>query len=335
VSSRYINVIYQGDRISGYDSAEIIYIPSTYLLKMVDGLNPILWSRSIFLGALFFLLFFPLFFPASLAFPFDQSTILTGLHFDGNTEDFTGNFTYTASSPQFTDDAISGEAWRGDVEQGQFLFAKGITLRHDQDFSVVCWAKTSQQDEQTLLGFSTDGFYSYQVLFRDSDQDDMTFYPAFNPADGRGCRAPSQTAVSDGKWHFYVGVRDGKQDKSLIYVDGVLEGTGSGCGTSDLVDGEIRWFTRNSNTKEHLAYRNWGGIADECMIILEVLPSEEIKELYGSQRTASSYLLSDSSFRSSSSTLSPIWFIIVGIGVFLSLTAVFLLRRIFLKRKKR
>jgi len=312
------------------------------------------WKMLPFFCFLFFFLFFPTF---SFSFPFDNSTILTGLHFDGNKEDFTGNFTYTASSPQFTDDAISGEAWIGSVEQGQFLSAKGITLHHDQDFSVVCWAKTYQNDEQTLLGFSPDGFYSYQVLFRDSDQDYMTFYPAFNPADGRGCRAPSQTAVSDGKWHFYVGVRDGKQDKSLIYVDGVLEGTGSGCGTSDLIDGEIRWFTRNSNTKEHLAYRNWGGIADECMIVLEALASEEIKGLYGLSRNDPSNILSDPSPRpsvaisSSSSAISSSttssgtswaeralnrsFLIIVGISVLLSLAGVLLLRRFFLKRKKR
>lgn len=191
-----------------------------------------------------------------------------------------GAFNFNANFPD--PDAISVPAKSGSAKTTYDAMANG-------SFSLAVWVKTTQTCSESEVLKNKVFLGRYREL-------------SANGTWWIGCTEPGGVAVfrlrdstnavrqvngtkniTDGKWHFIVGVRDASADKNYLYVDGQLENMLEappyfGNFSSDMD------ITMGGYDEPENYYLN--GSLDEAVLYNRAIPGNEINSYYGSCKTA-------------------------------------------------
>jgi hypothetical protein len=178
------------------------------------------------------------------------------------------SITYGTSYGKFGQGALFTSASNSKIIFGDVLDA-GTSA-----WTVGCWMKTSSHGADTGYlvaknNFDTVGYFlnvaSAKAVF----------------ACDTGGNTTSSTSVNDGNWHFIVGTREvsGGNKIMKIYVDGVLDATGSTVAGQDLQNAQnLALGMQQINSSAYQAPFN--GSIDDVFIFNRNLTSTEISNLY-------------------------------------------------------
>ncbi|MEK6857939.1 MAG: LamG domain-containing protein [Nanoarchaeota archaeon] len=176
--------------------------------------------------------------------------------------------------PKWTRDAVHGNALTFSGEKS-YVEAPINTSFNLTDFSIEAWVKTSDKRYQSVLStfslsdannpLAFNPFYQLEVL----ESGKASLFISNKIKDQR---VESMTDIADGKWHQIIGVRDTKQKKIVIYVDGKIENT-----IEDTTSGNIYPVTPVliGNQKDRSG-RNFKGNIDEVRILNRTLSPTEV-----------------------------------------------------------
>jgi len=92
--------------------------------------------------------------------------------------------------------------------------------------------------------------------------------------DGKVCPTiDTGLGISDGEWHFVVGMRDGRKRRLSLFVDGLLLSTGEDTSSGDLRNDGPLWIGRSHGD-------DFSGALDEVRLYNRLLTRQEIRSLY-------------------------------------------------------
>jgi hypothetical protein len=91
-----------------------------------------------------------------------------------------------------------------------------------------------------------------------------------------GCGLQSKVVVNDGKWHQAAALWNG--DKSLLYIDGALQGSGETEESADYAQGTAFRVGHIAGGNAFLYY--FEGAIDEVMVFRRTLSSDEVRALW-------------------------------------------------------
>lgn len=202
----------------------------------------------------------------------DPSAVWSYLGFNSDVHDETENQTWTDTGMQYdTGSYINGSASFDAADQDYATSSAGLNVSVSDSFSVSAWINASgAADEEILFMKATGG----AILSFPGNVNYLSFN---NRMASGGCIAymnnDTSANIRDSEWHLIVGVSDGSDDHTEIWVDGVINGSEKGC-TFDTAfsDQTFRWGAGGNGWLQHV---------DEGAIWTKALTPSEILELYG------------------------------------------------------
>jgi hypothetical protein len=201
--------------------------------------------------------------------PPDAACLLAEWAFEGNFDDTSGSgFHGTAQG----DAAIVSDGTRGDVlsldGDGDYVDCGNPSALNfgTGNWSVSLWIKTAVGDAQGAAfgnGGDGGGGHRYSLGVGERSDDKITL---ITDDDSSKVQVDSTTNVADDAWHNVIGVRDG--DKTLVYVNGILEGSEglpagydlSGCSQREFLIGAI-YHHGNDAVQKH-----YTGLIDDVQV---------------------------------------------------------------------
>lgn len=193
---------------------------------------------------------------------FDQLT-------DKNVAQDTGG-TSTISGGVEADEGKYGQALRFNGADGKLTahFPKMLQIGANESCTIEAWIQVTKAGTSQPI-YSLPPYFEFEVR---NSSGAISFN--FASADGKSSvRATGKTNVVTGEWHHVAGVRDAKDKKVRVYVDGQLDGEADDTTAgSALVVGESALIGSNASGTE-----TFGGTIDELRIsrIARVIPKME------------------------------------------------------------
>ena len=193
--------------------------------------------------------------------------------------------TYNADSPH------GGYAGNTSADFGcgiQARFNNDTTTAFEFDntdaFSVSVWFKTTGSGStRQIVGQRTNNTgQGWQVFMASNNTVSIWTQGGTNGSNARA--ATSAGALNDGEWHHIVGVHDPAFDADgamLIYVDGLLEQTGSKSQTEPIAYTDFTpRFTIGNGRDNGGQFNTFGGLVDEVAIFDHALSQAEVDDLF-------------------------------------------------------
>jgi len=129
-------------------------------------------------------------------------------------------------------------------------------------------------DVGVIVGKNAVSSRSYLLMVSQSGADvGKANFILMTPGGSPTGRADSTTLVNDNQYHHVAAVLDPTENVIRIYVDGVLEGTGTPGAFNADSSGPLRIGNQETT-------RYFDGIIDEVRIYNRALSSDEIKAIY-------------------------------------------------------
>lgn len=200
-------------------------------------------------------------------------------------------FDDVVENPAFNDGACTGDACPASTTSGKvgsaFVFdgsndavdvtdTSGLEFTIAGDLSVETWVKTSQDcsTRKVFVGrYQADGKAAWWLGCVEGDV--AGFH--MRDSNGKESTVKGTSMINDGNWHHIVGTRDGTGNINKIYVDGVLENSGTPAFTGTLS------FTAKDITIGYFepAPFYWlAGTLDEMVLYDQALSAEYISGHY-------------------------------------------------------
>lgn len=217
------------------------------------------------------------------------TTGLTSLWaFEDDTTDAMGLNDGTASNGAYVD-GFAGRAFDSSEQTSPVVVPHSASLTDLSDFTVHAWIQTTQFGVVWSLyrcgGSSCNGW----DLAGGSVQTDGTLRFVLRDGDvqGENDSLLGQTVVTDGQWHHIAFVRDRVNRESLVYVDGVLDGSRStptatralSFTTDDpLVIGAQTCGSPSCNPDPYLGF--FDGVIDELALLPSVMSATDIQAIF-------------------------------------------------------
>jgi PKD repeat protein len=229
--------------------------------------------------------------------PIITDGLVAEYHFDGDTQDSSGNSNHGSNHGATFVEGISGQGLSFDGLDDYFDYgiSNNFNWESTSSFTYDFWLKTTENygmlfSQRSITsqspvvnialgysGFTTFGGGEIVVLIRD---DYGSVAGCFS-----GCtEVNSNTVVNDGNFHHIAIVRDVAEDNVKIYIDGelksnVIDQLSAGM-TTDMrtIGNEKSWVNLNFGTPDQ---RFFNGIIDEVRIYNRALTGDEIKEHCG------------------------------------------------------
>jgi hypothetical protein len=151
----------------------------------------------------------------------------------------------------------------------------------EDDFSIGVWVKTNQDCEgnKVFVGRYRFGEGTWWVGCTPNENNPAAGLAVFRMRDNTSVprQVNGTSAINDGRWHYIVGVRDGKNDNNLLYVDGRLENSSN-----------LRTYAGNFINSQDVTFGGYDeprdyyleGSLDEIVIYGRAFTAKEIQKYY-------------------------------------------------------
>ncbi|MGA2418410.1 MAG: LamG domain-containing protein, partial [Candidatus Staskawiczbacteria bacterium] len=196
--------------------------------------------------------------------------------FEGNANDASGNGNNGTATGAVLTPGETGQAYIFNGKNNYIDVPSASSLEPSSGVSVSAWIKTSGTnaysgivEKMRLTGGSQTAGYLLSI----SNKNTAAFYIG----NGKGySQATGKTNLAQNKWMFVTGTWDASTKKISIYVNGVLDGTGSYSSISyNAGDMTIGW-------DKYAANRHFNGSIDEVKVWSRVLSPSDVLNEYNS-----------------------------------------------------
>ncbi len=195
--------------------------------------------------------------------------------FEGDTTDLTGNNDGTIfGNPQYVSGVNGTTGLKFDGDGDYVNVTNDTTIKAQRPMSVMAWVKRDAVGEYDYLFYKMgSGNKGWWLLIRDID--DIRFgFPGVNFVD-------SISTITDIQWH-HIAVTIASEGNVNFYIDGVNAGTAN-LAAPIITSYPLRMGTKVNTSGTITDYSNF--TIDEVMIYDRVLSTEEIQDIYLTQKT--------------------------------------------------
>lgn len=205
-----------------------------------------------------------------------STDIIAYYPFEGNANDYFGNYNGTVTNATLTASGILGSAYSLDGTADYITASPPSTLFDGQSqFSVSCWVKpTTVSSYKCIACNRTNTDIKHWVLYRNSGTLGFDIYGSVS-----SFGTTSSIGLSAGSWHHIVGTYNSGVSK--LYVNGVFGGS-STSGTITTMGTLGSTTLRIGRNTESAGTQDFNGIVDEFGIWKRELTSTEVTNLYNS-----------------------------------------------------